>query len=306
MANGRKKNTPFKNGGRKLAFPYCSECVDRGMMVACVFTLRFPDICASWDRTLNTEMDSALAIVLAAGKGTRMRSELPKVLSRALGRPLAEHVLDVLDDCGFGRSILVVGYRADMVRLQLAHRKNVEYVEQTEQLGTGHAVMVCRDKLESHSGPVLVVTGDSPMLQRTSVNQLLDEYRRARPACILGTLHKSNPTGLGRIVRDEQHQFVGIVEEKDATDDQRQLTEVNMSTYVFDCQALLWALDRLQNDNRQREYYLTDCPGMLRAAGRDVRAMPVLEPCESLSVNTVEELQIVEAEMRKLGYQCAN
>lgn len=251
-------------------------------------------------------MNSPMAIVLAAGKGTRMKSDLPKVLSRALGRPLVEFVLDVLDACGFSRTVVVVGYRADAVRAALAHRERVEYVEQTEQLGTGHAVMVCREKLASHSGPVLVVTGDSPLLQQASVTRLLDEYHRSRPSCILGTLHKSEPAGLGRIVRDGRNEFTGIVEEKDATEEQKRLTEVNMSTYVFDCEDLLWALERLKNDNRQREYYLTDCPGLLRSAGRDVRALPVLQPCEALSVNTVEELQIVEAEMRRLGYPCVN
>jgi bifunctional UDP-N-acetylglucosamine pyrophosphorylase/glucosamine-1-phosphate N-acetyltransferase/UDP-N-acetylglucosamine pyrophosphorylase len=107
---------------------------------------------------------------------------------------------------------------------------------------------------------------------------------------------------LGRIVRDAHGQFVGIVEEKDATAQQRQITEVNMSTYVFEAAELCWALDRLRNDNRQREYYLTDCPGLLKAAGRVVEALPILKPCEALSINTPEELQWVEAEMHRLGY----
>jgi bifunctional UDP-N-acetylglucosamine pyrophosphorylase/glucosamine-1-phosphate N-acetyltransferase/UDP-N-acetylglucosamine pyrophosphorylase len=96
---------------------------------------------------------------------------------------------------------------------------------------------------------------------------------------------------------------VGIVEEKDATSQQRQITEVNMSTYVFEAADLCWALDRLRNDNRQREFYLTDCPGLLKAAGRPVEALPILQPCEALSINTPEELQWVEVEMRKLGYR---
>jgi bifunctional UDP-N-acetylglucosamine pyrophosphorylase/glucosamine-1-phosphate N-acetyltransferase/UDP-N-acetylglucosamine pyrophosphorylase len=118
----------------------------------------------------------------------------------------------------------------------------------------------------------------------------------------LGTLHKEDPTGLGRIVRDRSGQFEGIVEEKDATDAQRKITEVNMSTYLFECRRLLESLEGLQDRNAQKEFYLTDCPGILKAAGAEVRALPVLKPCEALSVNTVAELQVVEEEMRRLGY----
>jgi bifunctional N-acetylglucosamine-1-phosphate-uridyltransferase/glucosamine-1-phosphate-acetyltransferase GlmU-like protein len=131
---------------------------------------------------------------------------------------------------------------------------------------------------------------------------LLQHFNERKPACLLGTLHKPNPAGLGRIVRNSAGEFQGIVEEKDATDEQRRLTEVNMSTYVFAGPELLHALDLLRNDNRQREYYLTDCPGILNAEGKLVEALPILKPCEALSINTIEELQSVEGEMRKLGY----
>jgi bifunctional UDP-N-acetylglucosamine pyrophosphorylase/glucosamine-1-phosphate N-acetyltransferase/UDP-N-acetylglucosamine pyrophosphorylase len=251
-------------------------------------------------------MTKPVSIILAAGKGTRMKSDRPKVLAEALGRPLVAHVLDALRRSGVGRKIVVVGYRADLVQEALAAYDDAEFVDQTEQLGTGHAVQVCRDRLLGHDGAVLVVTGDSPLLQIASVTALLAEYDRARPACILGTLHKPDPRGLGRIVRDADGKFLAIVEEKDTTPEQRLVTEVNMSTYVFDCRELVHALNHLRNDNRQREYYLTDCPGFLKSEGKDVRALPVLQPCEALSVNTVDELAIVEAEMRSLGYRCAN
>jgi bifunctional UDP-N-acetylglucosamine pyrophosphorylase/glucosamine-1-phosphate N-acetyltransferase/UDP-N-acetylglucosamine pyrophosphorylase len=109
---------------------------------------------------------------------------------------------------------------------------------------------------------------------------------------------------LGRIVRDEQGGFLGIVEEKDATAEQRKIKEVNMSTYVFDCQALLPVLEELRNDNRQGEFYITDCPGILKSRGQDVRALPVLQPCEALSINNLAELQVVEEEMRRR--RCGN
>ncbi|MFO0902606.1 MAG: NTP transferase domain-containing protein [Pirellulales bacterium] len=245
-------------------------------------------------------MNEALAIVLAAGQGTRMKSDLPKVLCTALGRPLLDYVLDALAAAGVTRIVVVVGYRGELVRDVATARPHTTCVEQTERLGTGHAVKMCRTEIDAFQGPVVVVAGDSPMIQASSIRRLLDEFKQTQPACLLGTLHKSDPTGLGRIVRDAQGNFVGIVEEKDASDEQRRLTEVNMSTYVFDSERLAFALDRLRNENRQREYYLTDCPGILLSAGNQVRALPVLQPCEALSVNTPEELELVEAELRRM------
>ncbi len=246
------------------------------------------------------------AIVLAAGKGTRMQSDLPKVLFEACGRPMITYVIDVLERAGIERIVVVVGYKAELVREALAGRSSVTFAEQTEQLGTGHAVMMCRAAIQGHTGPILIVTGDSPLIQQSSVEKLLADFSASQPACLLGTLHKADPTGLGRIVRDGSGAFEGIVEEKDATSEQRAITEVNMSTYVFEAAELLGALDQLTDENRQREYYITDCPGILKREGKQVRALAVLQPCESLSVNTLEDLKIVEEEMRKLGYKCAN
>lgn len=246
-------------------------------------------------------MASKSAVVLAAGKGTRMKSELPKVLVPVCGRPMIDYVLDVLLDAGLEQILVVVGYRQDLVREALAGRPRVSFVEQTEQLGTGHAVMMCRPHLESQDGAVLVVTGDSPLIQRDSVARLLAEFAREKPACLLGTAHKSDPTGLGRIVRDAAGEFEAIVEERDATDEQRRITEVNMSTYVFNCRDLLEALTQVQANNRQREYYLTDCPGILKRGGGRVRALDVLKPVEALSINNMEELAVVEQVMRQLA-----
>jgi len=245
-------------------------------------------------------MNEKVAVVLAAGMGTRMESDLPKVLVPVRGRAMIEYVLDALVAGGIERTIVVVGYRAGDVRAALDGREGIVFVFQAEQLGTGHAVMVCRDLLADHRGPVLVVAGDSPMMQADSVAALLAEYDRRRAACILGTIHKDDPSGLGRIIRDEDGNFEAIVEEKDATDAQRRITEVNMSYYVFHCPDLLDALDQVRPDNSQHEYYITDCPGLLKAAGKEVRAVNVLKPCEALGVNTVEELAAVEAAMARM------
>lgn len=246
-------------------------------------------------------MHRRLAIVLAAGKGTRMKSELPKVLVQVCGRPMIDYVLDALLASGIDEVIVVVGYRADDVRRALAGRERLRFVEQKEQLGTGHAVMVCRDALADHQGPVLIVAGDSPLTQADSLVRLLAEFDRQQPACLLGTAQKPNPHGLGRIIRDGEGNFVGIVEERDASDAQKQINEVNMSCYVFNCPDLLFSLDQLRPTNAQAEYYLTDCPGALKAAGRKVEARAVLKPIEALSINTPEELAAVENVLHQGG-----
>ena len=245
--------------------------------------------------------ERTVAVVLAAGKGTRMKSELPKVLIPVGGRPMIEYVLDALTAAGINDVLVVVGYRADLVRTALANRPGLTFVEQTEQLGTGHAVMVCRTELARRGdAAVFLLAGDSPMMQNSSLKTLIAQFVRLRPACAIGTAHKENPQGLGRIVRDRDRNFVTIVEEKDATPAERAITEVNLSCYLFHAPALLAALDQLQNNNVQREYYITDVPGILKREGQTVVALDVLQPVESLSINTVEELAIVEQQLQRM------
>ena len=246
-------------------------------------------------------MDAPIAIVMAAGKGTRMKSELPKVLCQANGRPLVGYVLDALRAAGVAKMVVVVGYKADLVEQELGGDDSIEFALQAQQLGTGHAVMMCREQIAGHNGPVVVVAGDSPMMQASSIKALIDDFQKTEPACILGTLVHENPEGLGRIVRDEDGKFTGIVEHKDATEEQRKIAEVNMSTYVFDCQKMLGALDSLTDDNKQKEYYITDLPKIMMDNDEDVRALPVLTPIEALSVNTVEHLADVEKAMKEMS-----
>jgi bifunctional UDP-N-acetylglucosamine pyrophosphorylase/glucosamine-1-phosphate N-acetyltransferase/UDP-N-acetylglucosamine pyrophosphorylase len=243
------------------------------------------------------ERCSTMAIVLAAGKGTRMQSELPKVLVPVAGRPMIRYVVDALRDAGVERIVVVIGYRADLVRAELADCPQVEFAVQLEQLGTGHAVMMCRPQLGDHQGAVLVVAGDSPLLQSSSVRLLLENFGAGKCACLLGTVDKENPTGYGRVLRDDDGNFIGIVEEKDASEQQRKIREVNVSTYVFDSHELLAALNHLTDNNAQQEYYITDCPALLMQQGKSVSAEKVLQACESMSINNLEELALVEQEM---------
>ena len=230
-----------------------------------------------------------------------MGSDLPKVLLPVCGRPMLRYVIDAVRAAGVDTIVVIIGHRGELVRQELAGEPDIEFAEQTEQLGTGHAVMMCRAALNWHEGPVLILAGDSPMVQVSSLQAVLAEFAARHPACLLGTATKADPIGLGRIVRDSSGQFQAIVEEKDASPAERAITEVNMSTYVFQAADLVWALDQLTANNAQGEYYLTDCPGVLKAAGERVDALCVLKPCEALSINTPTELAAVEVELRKLN-----
>lgn len=234
--------------------------------------------------------DGAKAVVLAAGKSTRMKSDRPKVLHEVCGRPMIEYVLDAARQAGVRSLVVIVGHQADQVRAALARHTDITYALQAEQKGTGHALMMCRDALATHDGPVLVLTGDAPLMRAESFRDLLDEYDRHRAACVIGTAETQNNFGLGRIVRGPKGEFLRIVEQKDATPEEAAITEINVGCYVFDCRALFTALDQLRPNNKQGEYYLTDCCGILRDQGRVVVAAKKLDIVEALGVNTRAQL----------------
>lgn len=243
-------------------------------------------------------MDAPVAIVLAAGKSTRMKSEVPKVLHDVCGRPLIEYVLDAARGAGVERLIVVVGHKADVVKSTLASHPDVSFALQEEQKGTGHAVMVCRDQLVDHNGPIMVLAGDTPLLQGPSLKTLIDA-QQAGAACVVGTADTKANFGLGRIVRDANNGFVKIVEQKDATAEEAAITEINTGCFVFDGQLLLSALDEVRPNNVQAEYYLTDCPAILLAQGHKVEASCTLDIHEAKGVNTRVELAAVQATIQQ-------
>jgi UDP-N-acetylglucosamine diphosphorylase/glucosamine-1-phosphate N-acetyltransferase len=239
------------------------------------------------------------AIILAAGKGTRMKSDLPKVLHEVCGRPMLAYVLDACRAAGCDRLLVVVGHHSEDVRRSFADDgEDIEWVLQEPQLGTGHAVMVCCDHLSRLSGPVLVLAGDGPLLRPQTLVELLARHRREQAACTLATSILPDPARYGRILRDEAGELTGIVEYLDADEAEREIHEVNVSIYCFDAAALRDVIARLTNDNAKGEYYLTDALGLLRSQGRKLAAVAAV-PCEDvLSINTLEELRRVEQVMR--------
>jgi bifunctional UDP-N-acetylglucosamine pyrophosphorylase / glucosamine-1-phosphate N-acetyltransferase len=251
-----------------------------------------PGLVKNFQRTSKVT-DGALAVILAAGKSTRMKSALPKVLHEVCGRPMIEYVLDAARAAGVTRIVAVVGHRADLVKAQLSKHRDVEFALQSDQKGTGHAVMMCREQLASHHGSVMVLAGDTPLLKSDSLTALLKTQRDMNAAAVIGTTETEANQGLGRIVRDGLNQFERIVEERDATDEQRRIREINTGCYAFDSQSLLGALDRIRPDNNQAEYYLTDCPLVLKRDGKTVAAANVFSVAEAMGVNTRAQLSDV-------------
>ena len=228
-----------------------------------------------------------------------MKSELPKVMHSACGRPMVEHVLDAARSAGVKRLVVVVGYQADCVRDGLARQRDVEFALQSEQKGTGHAVQVCAEQLANHDGPVLVLAGDTPLLRGESLAELFAEMRDQRAACVIGTAITENNFGLGRIVRSPSGDFLRIVEQKDATPEEAALREINTGCYAFDSRLLFRALTQIRPNNSQGEYYLTDVPAILKAEGHCVIAASKLTIEEALGVNTPEQLAEVETVLKK-------
>lgn len=237
-----------------------------------------------------------ITVILAAGKGTRMHSDLAKVLHRLNGRPMIHYVLDTARTLGSRRIIVIVGHQADAVRRELAGT-TVEFAVQEEQRGTGHAVRQAGPLLADEKGVVLVLAGDTPLIRASTLESLILAHRREGAAASVLTARVDDPTGLGRILRDNAGRIDGIVEEKDATAEQRALREINTSTYCFEPSLLLRALDRLTPENRQGEYYLTDTIGILRRQGHRVADAPAGMPEETIGINTPEQLSAAESRL---------
>lgn len=238
-----------------------------------------------------------MGIVLAAGQGTRMKSKLYKVLHAVCGKPMVGHVVEQLRQAAAERVIVVVGHGADAVQSYLGEQ--VEYALQAEQLGTGHAVLQAEALLGDEEGMTMVLCGDTPLLTATSLNNALVHHQRTGAACTLITAEMDNPTGYGRVIRDDAGRVQRIVEQKDCNEAEDKVREINTGTYVFDNQKLFAALKKVTNNNMQGEYYLTDVIEILRGQGEVIEGCVLQDEAESIGVNDRAALAEAEQWMRR-------
>ncbi|WCL49963.1 sugar phosphate nucleotidyltransferase [Leptospira sp. GIMC2001] len=234
------------------------------------------------------------AVILAAGKGTRMKTESPKVATLLAGKPLLIHVLDHLHQAKVEKSVVVVGYKKEEIIKICEGIPSIQFCEQTEQLGTGHAVLVCKDTLRDFKGTVIVACGDAPMISSSSFKSLIALHKEGGYAATLMSADLENPTGYGRIVRSaDDGSVLRIVEEKDATPEEKTIREVNTGTYCFDSEYLWDGLANVGNQNAQNEYYLPDLVKIFRNKNLKIGAMKLKNSIESYGINSPEDLEFL-------------
>lgn len=238
-----------------------------------------------------------VTIILAAGKGTRMKSALPKVLHKVAGAPMLKHVLAAAKSAGAQRNIVITGFGADEVEQALAGE--AEFVRQAEQLGTGHAVRQAESTLPGVQGTALILCGDTPLLTGDVLRNLLAEHEKTGAKATVLTAVLSDSTGYGRIVRQADGSVAKIVEEKDCTPAERQIKEVNSGIYCFALPELFAALAQVTNDNAQGEYYLPDVLDILRRQGEKISATAVADPKMILGINSRRQLAVAEKILRE-------
>lgn len=237
-------------------------------------------------------MSDLVTVILAAGKGTRMKSKLPKVLHKAGGKTMLQHVIDAAKAAGAKRNIVVTGFGGEMVREAIGNQ--AEFVTQTEQLGTGHAVLQTKELLKDETGTVMVLCGDTPLLTGALLKKLYDEHVAAAAKATVLTAIMPDATGYGRIIRSADGSVEKIVEHKDATEEERKVREVNSGIYCFAAKDLFEALSHVTNDNAQGEYYLPDVLEILKKKGEKIWAVAADDYEDTLGINS--RLQLAGAE----------
>ena len=247
--------------------------------------------------------DNAFAtLILAAGKGTRMKSDLVKVLHPVAGRPMLDYVLNLAERMGSSRIAVIIGHQADLVEARYGNR-GLAFVYQREQLGTGHAVLQAREAFAGYRGTILILCGDVPLLQASTIRELMDRHRASGAALTVLTTLLEDPFGYGRVVKDAGGSVLGIVEHRDATDEQRKIREINTGIYCAENPFLFEAVAGIGNDNAQREYYFTDLFAIARRKG--VRTASVVAPDsgEVMGINSPDDLaratQIVQERLEE-------
>ena len=226
---------------------------------------------------------NVMAIVMAAGKGTRMKSKKSKLVQKIYGKEIVKRAVENAQKAGIQDIVAVVGYMKEEVMEVLGN--DIKYAFQEEMLGTAHAVLQAKEYLKGKKGKVLVLNGDVPLLRPETLNKLLDKSIENKESATLLTAIYDNPKGYGRIVRDEGGNVAAIVEEKDTTDEQRKIKEINAGIYCFDIETLLEALEEVKPNNAQSEYYLTDVIEIMNNKGLKTGAVIVEDNTEILGIN---------------------
>ncbi len=236
------------------------------------------------------------ALILAAGKGKRMKSERSKVLHKISGKSLIEFVVDALDIDEIERTgVIVSEQNIHVIREVLGNR--VDYIVQKKQLGTGHAVLSAENWLSGFEGKIVVVVGDAPFLEKETVRGLLNQFEAKKYACLLLSAIYDKPPAYGRSVRKEKKDLIKIVEDRDASDEEKKIKEVSSSHYCFDKTKLFSALEQVKNENAQGEYYLPDVIKIIIQNGESVEVLPVNNPIITFGINSQEDLIMAEKMM---------
>lgn len=243
--------------------------------------------------------DKITAVILAAGKGTRMKSRLPKVLHKAGGRTMLEQVIHQVRTAGVADCVVVVGHGADEVRAAIPTDANLRFALQMPQLGTGHCAQVAMPHIPADTAAVMIVCGDTPLLTADTLSALCAKFTESGADGIILTARLKDPTGYGRIIRSDSGNVCAIVEEKDATPAQKTVDEINTGAYIFNHRALIAALAKLDNNNAQQEYYLTDVIRHINAAGGKVDTLTTADYIETTGVNDRVQLAEAAAELNR-------
>lgn len=245
------------------------------------------------------------AIILAGGEGKRMKSDKPKTLSEVLGKPMLMWVISALKNSGIDDICVVKGFKKECIEQFLSTLDfEIESVFQAERLGTGHAVMMAKDFLKSHSGNVVILNGDAPFMSSDTIKKSLEQHTDSGCAATVISARVDDPTGYGRIVRDENGQLKAIVEQKDADEETLKINEVNSGGFWFDCELLLSVLDRIKSDNNAKEYYLPDAIKLLLSDGRKVGAYTAECSDTVLGANDPAQLEELNEIAKARGYSC--